>query len=47
MPAVPQAQGVAYQPGSYTPAFWHAFPTTYMLQPTEGYSLSAKSWRSP
>ena len=36
MPAVPQAQGVAYQPGSYTPALWHAFPTTYMLQPTEG-----------
>ena len=36
MPAVPQAQGAAYQPGSYTPVFWHAFPSTSMLQPTSG-----------
>ena len=36
MPAVPQAQGAAYQPGSYTPAFWHVFPSTSMLQPTSG-----------
>ena len=33
MLAVPQAQGAAYQPGSYTPAFWHTFPSTSMLQP--------------
>ena len=36
MPAVPQAQGAVYQPESYTPTFWHAFPSTSMLQPTSG-----------
>ena len=36
MPAVLQAQGPAYQPGSYTLTFWHTFPPTSMLQPTSG-----------
>ena len=47
MPAVLQAQGVAYQLLGYTLAFWHAFSSTSMLQPTLAGNRSSDQAGSP